>query len=83
MLNTILANIENAITNGATPYVECRVWSPIHQMWLPADLVACDLDREERCTRYFRKRGMKNVHFVVNVGIKDNRVTVYTNEGRI
>lgn len=83
MLNTILANIENAITNGATPYVECHVWSPIYQIWLPADLVACDLDREQRCTRYFRKRGMKDLTFVVTVGIKNNRVTVYTNEGRI
>ena len=83
MLNTILSNIENAIANGSYPYVECRVWSPIYRMWLPANLVACDLDRTERCTRYFRKRGMKNLTFVVMVGIEGNKVTVYTNEGAI
>lgn len=83
MLNTILTSIENAIANGATPYIKCRVWSPFYQIWFPADLVACDLDRTERCTRYFRRRGMKDLHFVVTVGIKGNRVTVYTNEGAI
>lgn len=83
MLNTILTNIENAIANGATPYVQCIVWSPICQIWLPADLIACDLDRTERCTRYFRKRGMKDIRFVVTVGTKGNKVTVYTNEGKI
>ena len=83
MLKTIIAAIENAIANGATPYIQCHIWSPIYGIWLQPDLVACDLDRAERCKRYFGKRGMKNLTFVVNVGIKENRITVYTNEGKI
>lgn len=83
MLNTILTSVKNAITNGAQAYVECAAYSAAHGCYLPTELVCCDMDMEERISRYFRRRGIKDVHFVVTVGTKGNRVIAYTNEGKI
>lgn len=83
MHNTILTNVKNAIANGSHLYVECTAYSVAHGCYLPTDLVCCDLDMDERISRYFRKRGMKDVRFVVTVGTKGNKVIAYTNEGAI
>lgn len=83
MLNTILTNVKNAITNGAQAYVECTAYSVAHGCYLPTELVCCDMDIEERISRYFRRRGVKGIPFVVTVGTKGNRVIAYTNEGAI
>lgn len=83
MLNTILVNIAAAITNGSTPYIECRIWSHAYKAWMPPDLVACNLDVEERVSKYFRRKGRRDQVFTVTVGIGKNKVVVYTHNHTI
>lgn len=83
MINMILTSIQAALDNGSHPYIECCIYSPMYRAWLPADLVSCDIDLVANVSRYFRRRGMKNSRFVVTVGIRDNKKTVYTNEANL